>query len=759
MRFLLLAWFLVLAPSQVLASSGQASAVATGSVRGVVASARTNEALADVLVECQATGQAVVSATDGSFELGDVPAGEQTLYVSVVGYALARPTVTVVGGSTAVIRIPLAEGTGAYTERITVSAGHTAEALVPPPATQVLTSAGLQELRGVLADDPFRAVQALPGVATGDDFRSEFSVRGSDFRHLGLSIEGVASRWLVHTVRGVDDTGSISLLNGDVLEQITLLSGVYPQRFGNRTGAWMESDIREGSRDARAVRVSLSGTGASLVMESPIGRRRRGAWLVSVRQSYLDWLLRHITDENGIVFGFSDLQAKGVYDLTDRHRIDVTLVAGRSKLTEESASPGPNTLRDGRSRTALLTGRLRSTVGETMVFDQRLAVIGGDFHNHGFFEQVLGSGRVSEASYQLGVSWSPSSRLLMDAGGRVVRESMRADRVQYGLLPGLPDTFERSRSRFTGTAWRASAQAGARWTGPGGVGLHPGVLFMRHQLTGETNVAPWLVANWPLTSRIGLRGGAGASQQAPEVEHVLGPNGRRDLQSESARQFDLGLEATLGKGATLTVSGYARHERDFLRLEGVEPRMVSGQVVLPPLAARFQNALSGDARGVEFVVRRSATRGLSGWASYTFGLLRYHDHITNEAFWGDFDQRHALSLYGLYPLSPRTSVSAKFRMGSNFPLAGYFDSRDDTLFVGERRNTVRLPAYARLDLRANRTFNYSKRRLTLFVEVLNVLNRTNLGPTDGDIGRTGEAPGWVEELLPVLPSAGLTIEF
>ena len=38
----------------------------------------------------------------------------------------------------------------------------------------------------------FRAVQALPGVATGNDFRSDFSVRGSDSRHMGLSIDGVA---------------------------------------------------------------------------------------------------------------------------------------------------------------------------------------------------------------------------------------------------------------------------------------------------------------------------------------------------------------------------------------------------------------------------------------------------------------------------------------------------------------------------------------------------------------------------------------
>ena len=53
-------------------------------------------------------------------------------------------------------------------------------------------------------------IQALPGVAAGDDFRSEFSVRGASFRQMGIVIDGVATPMLVHTVKGRDDTGSVA---------------------------------------------------------------------------------------------------------------------------------------------------------------------------------------------------------------------------------------------------------------------------------------------------------------------------------------------------------------------------------------------------------------------------------------------------------------------------------------------------------------------------------------------------------------------
>jgi hypothetical protein len=60
----------------------------------------------------------------------------------------------------------------------------------------------------------------------------------------------------------------------------------------------------------------------------------------------------------------------------------------------------------------------------------------------------------------------------------------------------------------------------------------------------------------------------------------------------------------------------------------------------------------------------------------------------------------------------------------------------------------------------NRAFNYTKRRLTLFVEVVNVLGRTNYGPADGEIRQNlREGVNFVEKLFPIVPSAGFLFEF
>jgi hypothetical protein len=230
-----------------LASAVTAPASAT--VDGTVVDARTGAALSDVVIGVQGRDGFVVSDATGAFSL-KLPAGRHVLFVSLVGYSLARPSVDLRDGATVRLRVPLADGTTTYAERVTVTGDpfHTPTAAAPVERT--MTNAELQKLRGLLTDDPFRAVQSLPGVATTNDTRSEFSIRGSDFRHMGLSVDGLPTPWLVHNVRNYETKGSIALLNADVIIDSALLSaGAQPQVQPGRMGAWLDLRIREGSRE------------------------------------------------------------------------------------------------------------------------------------------------------------------------------------------------------------------------------------------------------------------------------------------------------------------------------------------------------------------------------------------------------------------------------------------------------------------------------------------------------------------------------
>ncbi len=248
----------------------------TGRVTGVIVEARTGAPLAAVLVKVQATGQQAFSNAEGRFEIADVPSGPQTLVISVVGYGLVRRDVAVVAGEAVDISIPVAEGASTYVEDVAVSASSYRETEPGVASQSVLGSRELLGLRGLIADDPYRAAQMLSGVAATDDFRAEFAVRGLGPSHIGISIDGVDSPLLFHTVRGVDDTGSLGLVNSDILESATLLSGPHPQRLNSHLGSRLDFTTRDGSRDRLTVRGLVSASAASTVWEGPLGAEQEG---------------------------------------------------------------------------------------------------------------------------------------------------------------------------------------------------------------------------------------------------------------------------------------------------------------------------------------------------------------------------------------------------------------------------------------------------------------------------------------------------
>jgi hypothetical protein len=214
---------------------------------------------------------------------------------------------------------------------------------------------------------------------------------------------------------------------------------------------------------------------------------------------------------------------------------------------------------------------------------------------------------------------------------------------------------------------------------------------------------------------------------------------------------------------------FRRREHDLLRLIGGEPRVVQGTIFRPSVTVTngrvvqqpyWENAMAGRESGVSVTVERRTTNGLSGWLAYSRDRVTLHDEIRGETFAGDFDQRHTFNAYGLYRWSERTAVSARWRIGSNFPMPGYYREVVDGVVLSDARNQLRLPSYSRLDVRADRAFTFRGSRLTLFVEILNVANQSNVGPGDPDINVVnGRVRGLFDELFPLLPSAGLILEF
>jgi len=726
-------------------------------LRGVLTDATTSDPVGDAQVSI-GIGRTTKTTADGRFEFRGLSTGTYTLTVSRIGYIFVRRRIEVPFNTVVETTVPLAEGTGTYQETVTV----TSETRPPPElgvASQyALGSAGLQDLRGVVADDPMRAMQALPGAATGDDFQSQFSVRGSAFRHVGIVTDGVTTPLLLHQVRGAGDTGSIAMINTDVVQRASLMAGPHPMRHGDWLGATMDFDLREGSRDRTVVRGAISGTSASTVLEGPIGSTKRGSWLVSLRKSYVDWLIRKLEPDVDSTIGFTDVQGKAVYDLTNRQQLQFLVLGGRAHY-EEVVTSTANGLKDADSRSALSSIGWRYT-RQSFIVTQRLSLLNADFDNRGTRGQQLGRGTSQSIIWRGDVIRPLNARWTVEGGART--ESQHASQVlrvfslqaqTNALRPtgeqnfGAPNTIVSGWGQISRRTPAFSFSAGTRAS--------------RASLGPWTTVSPWLLAERALGD-FTVRGGVGASSQFPEIV-IFKANAGPPMEPEHARSIDLGLEHRLNGTTRWLVTGFHRDDSNVVRLLGEDRLLGPGIATTAPPFPLFGGQLDGTSHGVDVVIERRAPSRLTGWLGYTWAHTRYHDTVTGETFDGDFDQRHTLNAFVQQRLSYRLAVSGKLRVGSNFPIVGYFSGTPEELFLGSERNQVRLPRYARLDLRANYAFTFNKHRLTLFVEIMNATGRENLGQADGFISGRGTnvitAQRYAERLIPRVPSAGFLIEF
>lgn len=645
---------------------------------------------------------------------------------------------------------PLVE-TRAYREEVTVRGARFPQQEPAVASQQTLAGVDIASLKSLLSNDPMRAIQALPAVATGDDFRSEFAVRGSGFHHLRFTFEGVPATFLLHTVQQVRDGGSIAMVSADVLSGISLLYGSYPQRYGGRLGAELDFEMREGARDRVQGRISVSGTDSSIVLEGPIGRRRAGSWLFSARKSYLDFLLERITDEENFGFSFADAQLKAVYDVSPRHRLEAAAIAGSSQLDQSKQSTGRNFLHEGTNAAQFITLAWRYSRSSSLTFTQRVAAAGNQFTNTNPAGRELGGGDGVDLTWR-GDAIAAFGRLQIDTGAMLQRQSRDVVERRY-----VTATRSETRELYDASAVWSSAFAHARWAGGRG-SMGAGARVDHWTLTGKASGSPWMLGDLRVGRGFTIRAGAGIHRQQPGFEHVLGMRAGVGAGSERAYHVDAGIEQTIGASARWQLTFYNRRERDVLRLRWNE-RFLTDAGTLGMRVVPWQNALDGSSRGVELLLQRRVLQGLSGWLSYAYGRTRYEDRVLAESFDGDFDQRHTVNAYASYRFSPRTLLALRFRSGTNMPAPGYFEERGGTYFLSSVRNRLRVPSYARLDLRGGRTFGSGRRRLTLFLEVINALNHENARFVSPDFESAFQVSGLFESMLPRLPSAGLVFEF
>src|ERR1700693_4523061 len=314
-------------------------------IRGKVVSVDRGEPLARVqvavLVEAQREAvAAAITTKDGNLIIKGLAPGHHTLRLNAVGYRLITVEFSLAADEAAKeFDITLVPDNFRRTEKVEVK-GDIFQGPDSPAINEMnLTSSEIRETSTVLADDPFRAIQTLPGVSASgnNDFFAQFSVMGASFDSTSIYIDGILVPSPFHGTN-ITQGATLSILTSETIEDIKLLPVAYPEKYGDAVGAALDLQTRDGSRTAPIFRASIGFADTELLGEGELGKSRKGSWLASGRKSYLGYLVRSRLNNTSDDVSFYDGDLKLTYDVRPNQSVSFYGVGGHTRYDRVHAS-------------------------------------------------------------------------------------------------------------------------------------------------------------------------------------------------------------------------------------------------------------------------------------------------------------------------------------------------------------------------------------------------------------------------------------
>ncbi|WP_437877700.1 TonB family protein [Sorangium sp. So ce513] len=632
------------------------------------------------------------------------------------------------------------------------------------PMTTSMTREEVRQMPGAFGD-PFRAIEAMPGVTPIASGVPYFFVRGAPPGNVGYFVDGVRVPLLYHVALGP------SVIHPALVERVDLYPGGFPARFGRYIGGVIAGETREPARVFHGEgNIRLFDAGA--LVEAPWADGR-GTALVGGRYAYPGALLSLFSP--GVELGYWDYQARATYDLSPYDRIGLFAFGSHDYLARIEDDGDTDVVLAGDfhrldlryDRFFARGGRLRHAV--TLGYEESSNQDGER------------AGRARLVGTRTELSAPVSERLTVRAGADAQLERYDIDiRENDGDFPSRNDMalarLFTSREDLAAGVW---ADVVVRPTPE--FEIVPGVrgdLFASDGATAAT-VDPRLATRLQATPGVALLSAFGVTHQPPGFLGAVPGMQVGGLQggAQTGLLASAGVELRLPEGFRATVTAF---RSGFFNLS--DPLGNRPPTTDIGLARRAELRATGSTHGLEIHAHRSLSRRVGGFVSYT--LSRSIRHLGRETFDSAFDRRHVLNAAAAVDLGRGWKLGGRAVFYSGIPMTLDYDlwgnddpnrprrdngveDRPDTEEDIRRRERLReqvaryvrglslperLPAFFRLDLRLEKRWVLREGRWISFtVEVLNATAGKETLQYECSIVRGCEP----EELGPiVIPSLG-----
>lgn len=667
--------------------------------------------------------------------------------------------------------------------------------------------AQLKQVPALLGErDVLRVLQLLPGVQKGGEGQTGLYVRGGSPDQNLILLDGAPVYNASHLF------GFFSVFNADALNNVELIKGGFPARYGGRLSSVLDITMKEGNTQKLHGEGGIGIVGARVTLDGPIGLKKARAkdstaeapasFLVSGRRTYLDILARPLisaaSNGDGVAgYFFHDFNAKLNWRITPRDRLYLSAYTGYDKFYarfqdsyDNADDQTKSNLGWGNLTTALrwnrqLSGKL--FLNTHLTYSRYQFDVGAEQQNT--VQQPDGStakesfalrylSNIRDWTLKSDLDYVPNPDHYVRTGAQVIWHQFRpgALTVKDRRIDGNTDLTSGSRTQavemglYAEDDWRLNTR----------LKVNLGMRLNGFSVEGKffPSVEPRVAARYFLTDQWALKA---AYARTTQFIHLLTNSGiglptdlwvpaTARVMPQRAQQVSLGVARTLSwhqEDYELSIEGYYKPMRNLIEYQ-------EGASFIGTTDNNWQDKVTsgrGWSYGAELFLQKKTGR-TTGWIGYTLSWSNRQFAELNQGrtYPYKYDRRHDFSVVVMHELTDHMRLSGTWVYGTGqattlsrgrYSLGGWEQYED----YGPR-NSYRMPAYHRLDLDLSITRPKRWGEIVNSFSLYNAYSRRNPFYMYFDEGFTN-ANGVVQQkpaykilsLFPIIPSFSKSFKF
>jgi len=552
--------------------------------------------------------------------------------------------------------------------------------------------------------DIIKAVQLLPGISSGVEGSVGMFVRGGNADQNLVLMDQAPIYEFGHLF------GFYSVFNIDAVDQIEMIKGGFPSKYGGRLSSILDIKMRSADDNKIHARGGIGLLSSRLTLDAPI-IKDKVFLTVSARRTYIDQVVQ-LADID-VPYYFYDLNAKIKAKITTKDNLYFSTYYGRDILSQPGRRGGPGG-NFGFNKTNWVNSlrwqhvfNIKSTLN-TFVYNTNFEYgVDGNFQSNGL------SVNSSIKDYGIKTEYKRflNKNNFWNTGVEVIHHDFNPNIINS---KGQVTDFVKSGNGEALAFQEASIYGGLEYHMLNSLlTVKPGIRLSSAFVKNKTywGLEPRISVKYSLSPESSVKlSYARMNQYLHRVSSsaVALPTDMwypvtNDVVPQTSDQIAVGYERYVSPLKTIfTIEGYYKWMNNVIEYREGANLFLNNE---------FENELvqgKGKAYGMEFLAKRKGKK-LSGWLAYTLSWsTRQFDELNNgEEFYARYDRRHDLSLTLNYSISKRTSFSAiwVYSTGSRFtPQTGNYvlpnssNSGVQIIPIYGGRNSVALSPTHRLDL-------------------------------------------------------------